>query len=77
MKFITVGTWNDKLWHDVDLLYLEAFGEKGAKPEDRRHRTAEDHPTASAVRQIHPWLDRLDQESPEEYPSEALFYRAQ
>lgn len=32
MKLITVGTWNDKLWHDVNALYLEAFGDKGAKP---------------------------------------------
>lgn len=32
MKIKTVGTWDDELWQDVSPLYLEAFGDKGAKP---------------------------------------------
>lgn len=32
MKIKSVGTWDDELWQDVSPLYLEAFGDKGAKP---------------------------------------------
>ncbi|MGI8386197.1 GNAT family N-acetyltransferase [Robertmurraya sp. P23] len=32
MKIKTVGTWDDELWQDASHLYLEAFGDKGAKP---------------------------------------------
>ncbi|WP_409300382.1 GNAT family N-acetyltransferase [Peribacillus sp. SCS-155] len=32
MKIKTVGSWDDELWPDASRLYLEAFGEKGAKP---------------------------------------------
>ncbi|MEB1808281.1 MAG: GNAT family N-acetyltransferase [Bacillaceae bacterium] len=32
MKIITVCNWDDKLWQDALPLYLEAFGNKGAKP---------------------------------------------
>jgi GNAT superfamily N-acetyltransferase len=32
MKIKTVATWDDELWQDVSPLYLEAFGDKGAKP---------------------------------------------
>ncbi|MFN7253173.1 MAG: GNAT family N-acetyltransferase [Anaerobacillus sp.] len=31
MKIKTVCTWDDELWQDVSPLYMEAFGEKGAK----------------------------------------------
>lgn len=32
MRIITVGTWDDELWQDASPLFLEAFGDKGAKP---------------------------------------------
>lgn len=32
MEIISVSTWDDDLWQDVSSLYLEAFGDKGAKP---------------------------------------------
>ncbi|MDE5413991.1 GNAT family N-acetyltransferase [Alkalihalobacterium chitinilyticum] len=32
MKILTVCNWDDKLWQDALPLYLEAFGNKGAKP---------------------------------------------
>lgn len=32
MKIKTVATWDDELWQDASPLYLEAFGDKGAKP---------------------------------------------
>ncbi|WP_157827654.1 GNAT family N-acetyltransferase [Niallia nealsonii] len=32
MKIKTVGTWDEELWQDVSPFYLEAFGDKGAKP---------------------------------------------
>lgn len=32
MKIKTVGTWDDELWQEVSPLYIEAFGDKGAKP---------------------------------------------
>ncbi|MCP3764395.1 GNAT family N-acetyltransferase [Domibacillus sp. A3M-37] len=32
MKIKTVGTWDDEIWQDVSPLYMEAFGDKGAKP---------------------------------------------
>ncbi|MCT8138428.1 GNAT family N-acetyltransferase [Anaerobacillus sp. CMMVII] len=32
MKIKTVCTWDDELWQDASALYLEAFGDKGAKP---------------------------------------------
>lgn len=32
MKVKTVDIWNDELWQDVSSLYIEAFGDKGAKP---------------------------------------------
>ncbi|MDZ5472834.1 GNAT family N-acetyltransferase [Bacillus sp. 31A1R] len=32
MNIITTGVWDDDLWRDAGPLYLEAFGDKGAKP---------------------------------------------
>lgn len=32
MRIKTVNTWDDELWQDANPLYLEAFGNKGAKP---------------------------------------------
>ncbi|WP_243300028.1 GNAT family N-acetyltransferase [Bacillus litorisediminis] len=32
MNIKTVGIWDDELWQDVSSLYLDAFGDKGAKP---------------------------------------------
>ena len=32
MKIKTVCTWDDELWQEVSPLYIEAFGDKGAKP---------------------------------------------
>ncbi|WP_050182077.1 GNAT family N-acetyltransferase [Domibacillus robiginosus] len=32
MKIKTVSAWNDDLWQDASPLYMEAFGDKGAKP---------------------------------------------
>ncbi|TWT09324.1 N-acetyltransferase [Planomicrobium sp. CPCC 101079] len=32
MNFITVDSWDDQLWQDASPLYMEAFGDKGAKP---------------------------------------------
>lgn len=32
MKIKTVCTWDDELWQEVSSLYIEAFGDKGAKP---------------------------------------------
>lgn len=32
MNIKTVFTWDEELWQDVNSLYLEAFGDKGAKP---------------------------------------------
>jgi hypothetical protein len=31
MRIKTVGTWDDELWQDASPLFLEAFGDKGAK----------------------------------------------
>lgn len=32
MNIKTVDTWDDEFWQDVSPLYMEAFGDKGAKP---------------------------------------------
>ncbi|WP_180955340.1 GNAT family N-acetyltransferase [Peribacillus deserti] len=32
MKIKTIDTWDDELWKDASPLYLQAFGDKGAKP---------------------------------------------
>jgi GNAT superfamily N-acetyltransferase len=32
MKIKTICNWNDELWQEIGTLYIEAFGDKGAKP---------------------------------------------
>lgn len=32
MKIKTISTWNNETWDEISPLYMEAFGDKGAKP---------------------------------------------